>query len=151
LRKHNGFTLIELMVAVAVLAIVMAIGVPSMRELIQNNRLVTHADDIAGIINFARAEAIQRRADITLTAGGGSWGGELTVTSGDQTLRVLSAAHNTLTITNSAAITVVFDASGANDLDATEQITVCDDRAGETGRRISLLISGVMNIQPFGC
>lgn len=63
---ENGFTLIELMVAVSVLAIVLGIGVPGFQELIQNNRITTQANEFVAALNFARSEAIKRGIRITL-------------------------------------------------------------------------------------
>lgn len=60
MNVNNGFTLVELMVTVAVLAIVLSLGVPSYRTLIINNRLTTQANALAVSINLARSEAIKR-------------------------------------------------------------------------------------------
>ena len=60
MNANNGFTLIELMVTVAVLAIVLSLGVPSYRALIINNRLTAQANALVASINLARSEAIKR-------------------------------------------------------------------------------------------
>ncbi|MGH8608493.1 MAG: GspH/FimT family pseudopilin [Gammaproteobacteria bacterium] len=62
----SGFTLIELMVAVAVLAIALGAGVPSMSEFIQNSRLAAHTNDLLASLHLARTEAIKRNARVTL-------------------------------------------------------------------------------------
>ncbi|MGQ0591131.1 MAG: GspH/FimT family pseudopilin [Gammaproteobacteria bacterium] len=61
-----GFTLIELMVGVAVLAIALGAGVPSMSEFIQNSRLAAHTNDLLTSLHLARTEAIKRNARVTL-------------------------------------------------------------------------------------
>ena len=55
--KRNGFTLIELIITVAIAAIVLAIGVPSFRTTILNNTRTTLSNDLIGAISLARSEA----------------------------------------------------------------------------------------------
>lgn len=62
----NGFTLIELMVAVAMLAILLAIAVPSFRSALAGNRLTASTNDLISAIAAARSEAIRRGGRITL-------------------------------------------------------------------------------------
>lgn len=63
-----GFTLIELMVGVAVLAIALGAGVPSMSEFIENSCLSAQTNDLLASLHLARTEAIKRSARITLCA-----------------------------------------------------------------------------------
>lgn len=65
-RRRNGFTLIELMVGVAVLAIALAAGVPSMSEFIKNSRLSAQTNNLLASLHLARTEAIKRHARVTL-------------------------------------------------------------------------------------
>lgn len=63
LKRHgHGFTLIELMVALAVAAILLLIAVPSFRSIIAANQLNTTVNGLVGALNEARMEAIQRNA-----------------------------------------------------------------------------------------
>jgi type IV fimbrial biogenesis protein FimT len=57
---QRGFTLMELMVAVTVLAILLGLAVPTFRETIQMNRIVAQNNDFISTLNFARSEAIKR-------------------------------------------------------------------------------------------
>jgi type IV fimbrial biogenesis protein FimT len=61
-----GFSLIELMVTIAVLAIIVTIGIPSFQSLFENSRLNRANDDFIAAVNLARSEAITRE----LPAGG---------------------------------------------------------------------------------
>ena len=60
--RLRGFTLIELMVTVAILAVLLSIAVPSFRESIMNARMTGLANDIMADLNVARAEAVRRNA-----------------------------------------------------------------------------------------
>lgn len=63
---QRGFTLIELMVAVAILAILLAVGVPSFQSFIASSRLTTANNDLVGAITLARSEAIRRGSRVTV-------------------------------------------------------------------------------------
>lgn len=60
MENERGFTLVELMVTIAVASILLGIGIPSFVALIDNNRLTAYANDMAGAFNLARSESIKR-------------------------------------------------------------------------------------------
>ena len=66
--SSSGFTLVELMVTVAVLAIISAIAFPSFTSLMNSNRLAGAANDLVGDLQYARSEAIRRNSRITVCA-----------------------------------------------------------------------------------
>lgn len=65
-RVHHGFTLIELIVTIAIAAIVLAIGVPSMQNIIIETRLSGHVNQFIAAATFARTEAIKRGRPVTI-------------------------------------------------------------------------------------
>jgi type IV fimbrial biogenesis protein FimT len=62
----RGFSLVELMVVLVILAILVGIGVPSFRRMTANNRLATSANLIVTALQTARAEAIRRNQRVML-------------------------------------------------------------------------------------
>lgn len=60
ISRNRGFTLIELMVVLAIAAILLTVGVPSFRDLMIKNRLSGQIQEFYNAINFARSEAIKR-------------------------------------------------------------------------------------------
>lgn len=64
----RGFTLIEMMITVAVMSIILAMAVPSFREAIENARLSTQVNEFVTALNAARAEAIRTGDSIWLVA-----------------------------------------------------------------------------------
>jgi len=64
----SGFTLIELMTTLTLVAIILAIGIPSMNGFIQSNRISSEMTAFAGDLQFARAEAIKQGIPVVLCA-----------------------------------------------------------------------------------
>jgi type IV fimbrial biogenesis protein FimT len=66
--KHAGFTLLEIMIVIALLAVLVGIGAPSFGDFIRNSRITGKANDLLGGLNLARTEAIKRHAPVTVCA-----------------------------------------------------------------------------------
>lgn len=64
--NNLGFTLIELMVTISVLAILLAIAVPSFQSFILNSRLTATTNDLASALAVARSEAVKRATRVTV-------------------------------------------------------------------------------------
>lgn len=75
--RGSGFSLIELMVVVAMVAILGALAAPSFTQLLRNNRLAAASSALQVSLSLARSEAVKRGSDarVTIAANGtaGSW------------------------------------------------------------------------------
>jgi len=65
----RGFTLIEVIIVVAIIGIVVAISMPNMKEYVVNADLRGDARRLMGAMQFARMEAVKRNVDCTVTFG----------------------------------------------------------------------------------
>lgn len=66
MRHSRGFTLIELMITIVILAILISLAVPSFNSVIQGNRTLTLNDELSTAIQLARSEALKRRKNVII-------------------------------------------------------------------------------------
>ncbi|MFC3129931.1 GspH/FimT family pseudopilin [Coralloluteibacterium stylophorae] len=111
--KARGFTLVELMITVAVLAVVAAIALPNFKGTMQRNQLATAANEVLAAVALARTEALRSPRTVSVCASddgascGGEWsngwlvwidedasGGACDVGSGDRVLRYVETNRN---------------------------------------------------------
>lgn len=62
--KRNGFTLVELMVTVAILGILAAVAAPGFNDFISRNSVASETNKLVSLLRFARSEAVQRHTDV---------------------------------------------------------------------------------------
>ena len=93
--RMKGFTLFELLVTIAVAAVIVSFGVPGFTSFIQNSRAVTHTNELVTALNLARSEASRRGAPVEVcrsTNGaacqdGDDWTAGWAVVAGGEVLR----------------------------------------------------------------
>jgi type IV fimbrial biogenesis protein FimT len=113
----KGFTLVELMIGLAIVAVTLAIAIPSYSTWILNAKLRTAAESMQTGLQLARAEAVSRNAPVSLTMGtGSSWtvGCVTTTTACPATIqsRATGDGSSTAVTVSSTATTITFDNLG---------------------------------------
>ncbi|MEC5399777.1 GspH/FimT family pseudopilin [Uliginosibacterium sp. H1] len=118
MRTARGFSLIELMVTVTVLALLLAAALPNFREYLNNSRVRAVASEVHDGLQYARMEAIRRNESVTfcMAAATGTGWDVLTGTSctGGTSLRSRPAsASDASSVTLSpTSLTVTFSGTG---------------------------------------
>ena len=126
-KRSRGLTLVELMVTLAIAAILAAVALPSFQDIIRSNRLATQANEFVGAVALARSEAVRQnravqfcRADglASCTAGGGTWRGWIVwsdlngnnATNADEIIKSGQLTNPSLQVLSSAAVSAAGNA-----------------------------------------
>lgn len=72
MMEGRGFTLVELLVGLAVAAILLAMAIPGYAFLANASRLATTTNDLMTAVHLARSEAVKRGMRVTVCKSGGS-------------------------------------------------------------------------------
>ena len=155
---EQGMTMVELIITLAVLAILVALAAPSFTRFVNSNRVTTATNDLIASLNLARTEAIKRNGAVLMRSKNGSanWAGghrigvDLngdgdvldTVSGQDELLRDIGGPHATVTITSasSALSQVSFNANG--EVTTATTFTVDSTQAGVCDRKVKLSVAG---------
>ncbi|HEY9032497.1 MAG TPA: GspH/FimT family pseudopilin [Pseudomonadales bacterium] len=142
MRRHAGFTLVELMITVTVLMTVVALAAPSFTDTIRDHQVRSTANDFYSLIRFARAEAL-RSGDIVrvLPLANEDWSKGARALSADNTeLRRVGVSGDLKILEKNNIYALVFNGKGY--LPSQVVLTVGRNQPGKPARDITVLLSG---------
>jgi type IV fimbrial biogenesis protein FimT len=169
LHKARGFTLMEMLIAVSMAAILMGVAAPGFRSLLQQSRQESRLNELTGALNYARSEAIKRSSRVSVcarssnTSCGTNWDkGWLVyidnaanpgvIDASESVLKVASALPAGFEVTNSAIVQGASDAiqrsyvrfgpRGLSNWRGSGTFTFCDERGTRAARAINVSMSG---------
>ncbi|MCP4769726.1 MAG: prepilin-type N-terminal cleavage/methylation domain-containing protein [Gammaproteobacteria bacterium] len=158
MKRNAGFTLTELLITVTILSLVMAIGVPSMREFIKNDRLVTQINTLVGHLAYARSEAVLRHQPVVICASSNqsscstnNWASGWIIfvdtdnnsdfSAGEDMLRQVEELSGSNTLTSSVGSIAIYDKRGFAP-NSVGSFTLCDDRGDAHKKAITISVTG---------
>lgn len=145
-RPRRGFTLVELIVTVAVLAVGASLAAPGAAALLANRKVQGAAQSILDGLHQARGEALRRNAPVQFTLGGTGW----TLTqlgSGDTLQSFASTDWSSLAITPTGGSNVTFLPSGLVQTGThLSQVVVTSPVDDSRSRRINVFGGGLIRM-----
>jgi len=153
-RLQHGFTLVELVITLAITAILLSVAAPAYQSFIGSTALTTATNDLVAALNMARSEALKRDGAVTLRAGDADTASDdfadgycivpsSNATSCSGALRFFPAVGSEITIAVSGVLsTVTFNGLGGltNSSNAPQSFELC--RAKEDHRRVTIALVG---------
>jgi type IV fimbrial biogenesis protein FimT len=165
--RMRGVTLLELMIALLIASVMLTIGIPSFRTVLDNQRLTVATNEMVMSLNLAKSEAIKRVAYVSICksnngvacTGAGEWSdgwiifantGVASLSSidaGDEIIRIYPKFRDSIDLTPSGTIGdfLSFRPSGTLGTSVgnmTGTLTVCDERGADHARGVLLNASG---------
>ncbi|HHJ16839.1 MAG TPA: prepilin-type N-terminal cleavage/methylation domain-containing protein [Gammaproteobacteria bacterium] len=167
MKNAHGFTLVELMVTLTVIAILATVAVPSFTNTIKDNRMVAQINRLAGSLAIARSDAIRfgREATVCVSSdqatctGETNWelgwmvwvdlNGNNLMDAGEERQFVEGMPGGMTFTSNTGTSEFVYSTQGTA---ASGTLELCDDRTAETGRQVRVSSTGRPNTDTFnGC
>ncbi len=155
MKNLKGFSLIELLVLLAVVAILAAIAVPNFSATIKGDRDISQINALLDGLTLARSEAIKYGNNVTLCAGNSAactatnWANgwivfydTLPPGATTSTIRVFPAISGNNTLTSSGGNSFTFNSTGMLSPSTTSTFKLCDTRGASYARSIDLNITG---------
>ena len=168
-RRVEGLTLVELMVAIAVIAIVAAVAVPAFTEIATTHRLSSYASSLSASAQLARSEAIKLNRPVTMCrsaspmasapscAASGAWqqgwivfrddNGDGVVSSGDLILQRQEPLSADYSLTSDGANALIFQPSGVGATPANFAIYRALPTVGSTMRCVRVNVAGRVTVE----
>lgn len=140
-----GFTLTELLVTIAISAILLAIGIPSFTGFILGQRVKTASSDIAYAAAYARSEAIKRNREVVVAAAATGWQDGWSVKVDTATLSQ-QAAYSGVTISGPGA-DLIYTGSGRLSV----AVTPFQISGSTSVRCVTIDLSGLPNSKTGSC
>ncbi len=150
MKRSRGFSVVELMIALTIIAVGAMAAAPLFTSLLEGSRLTTATNNIIEALATTRSEAVRRGQSVKLVPVDGDWknGWAVQLSADDSELKRFDPLPNVVTVTTVDDIALVeYQRTGMRTLPAEDLVlTVCAQSA--KGRQITLTISGSTSVNP---
>jgi type IV fimbrial biogenesis protein FimT len=148
--KRDGFTLIEVMVVLAIMVILSAIAAPSFKSLVAGQRARAASMDLYAALTLARSEAVKRNTQVTLRPDTASWQGGWSIPNPSDTGHPVTVHGAVAGATITGPDAVVYLPNGRVNSDSPPSFDIALDGAA-THRCVQVDLSGRPRLLATGC
>lgn len=178
IKAKLGFTIVELLITLVIAGILAAFAFPAFQNFIKDNRLKTRTAEMVSHLQLARSEAAKQKIRTTICSStdieqdppvanpdctaGASWeqgwivwsdrNGDGALDPDTEILKSTGPSGQAVTI-NAGTDTMAYlpDGTAVTPGGGAVQFTFCDDRTGESGRQITIALTGRAESERFAC
>ena len=169
MRPMHGLSLVELMIALVILSLVLAKGLPAIADYVRNDRIRSAAEEMRDGLQTAKLEAIRRNTTVNFVRNGTGWSVVVPGVAGAadtvviqrppmarEAMLLATAATNTVSFTGSGRLST----AGGLTLDVSSPPQACAAQGGDarclrvtatTGGAIRLCDPALPGSNPQGC
>ena len=166
LPATRGFTLIELLAVVTILAILLAVAIPSFAPMLSSNRLFAVQTEVMSSLALARSEAAKRGMPVSVVSSttpcvvGNEWGAYWSVwvysnangvVDSGEVLRAHEALSSGLKLSVPNSGVIKFDSHGYLSPALLRQLKVCSATSGTSGYQITIQPNGLVDSASATC
>lgn len=164
MKRQSGFTLVELLITLAIAGLLASIAFPNFKITIQNGRLTTQANDLLGAFVYAHSMAVtannnvvvcSSNSDQTACSSTAAWADGWLIcqpdcSSSNNILRVHEAVSGNNSVTNESSLKSITFIPPSGQLNGVSGLyfDVCDSRGAGFGRAIYIYPSGQARVSP---
>lgn len=146
--KRRGFTLIELIITIAVLGVVMTLAAPNLAIWITNTRVRTAASDLYASMIYARSEATKRNVSVDIVSNAGGWNTGWSIEAGGTVLRQQEALAPDVGVTEASGLDIItYRRDGRLDGNTGANFTVASANPQAKSRTVGVDLSGRPRVQ----
>lgn len=149
LQRQAGFNLVELMVVLAIFAIISGVAIPSFMDYMRDNKARTQSNQILSNLYFARSEAIKRQVNVEakFNQSSGSWKLEIIRTDTNEVVRQLEVTDSMAGLTGDNS--VIFNSRGRALLPKCVGVEIQD--MSKFSRHINIQAGGKISVEYGSC
>ncbi|MDK1289039.1 GspH/FimT family pseudopilin [Pseudoalteromonas umbrosa] len=136
-QRHQGVTLIELLVCVALVAVLASLAMPSVVTYIKQDRVDSNIHQLNSVYQYARSEAVKREQSVRLVKQNSQWLVNTLVDGEEKTLRTFTIGHESIQVE-----LVDREIRSTGEINQVSNILVSDNDNSTLDYRLCILRSG---------
>ena len=146
IKRNQGFTLVELMVTIAVLAIIAMMAAPSFGDIMMSQNLNRSTQELVGQLNNARSKAVLERRDVKV---------QLNSLDADTPEQLNWKSQGKAILKSGSPTEITFQLSGgvknfATNIDG-KPFIICNENGGNKSKNISISLMGTLQVTEGTC